>query len=240
MTGLGLTQVALAAESPITITDGKPYNLNADLSYLLNNTGNTDGSSTKSESLAGHIDFKRMMGSWGQELYGEAIGSNSNDSSNHVERYRAFGKMIHSEGTFYEFGKLQWEKDLSSAFDYQTEATVGLGKELYRDQVQFLTGEVGAGVRYSKQNAYPQDGRTDAIGTVSGHYERKLTGTTTFTEDLGYDFGATSRTFRSRTGLSIAMTDRLSGLLSYDYKKINASEGNSYTALTSVGVKYVY
>ncbi len=238
--GLGAVQLASAAESPIKVTDGKPYNLNADLSYLLNNTGNTDGSSTKSESLAGHIDFKRMMGEWGQQFYGEAVGSNSSDSDSHVERYLASGKMIHSEGTFYEFGKLQWEKDLSSAFDYQVDATVGVGKELYRDPVQFLTGEIGAGVRYSKEDAPPQQGHTDGIGTLSGHYERTLTKTTTFTEDMSYDYGSTSRTFRSRTGLSIAVTDRVSGLLSYDYKKIFSSEGDSYTALTSVGVKYVY
>ena len=148
--------------------------------------------------------------------------------------------MIHSEGSYYEFGKLQWEKDRSSAFDFQTSLTFGLGTELYRDEVQFLNGEVGLGVRYSKESLPPHDNTTEAIGTVAAHYERKLTPTVNFSQDLGFDYGSSSNTLRSRTALAMTMTERLSGLFSYDYKQISADLGDTHSSLTSFGLKYSY
>ncbi|WP_410210763.1 YdiY family protein [Aquirhabdus sp.] len=240
MLGLSLSVVSYAAEDAIKVSKDKDYNLDADLSYLLNNSNNTDGTSSNKQSIAGHVTFKRMQGDWGQEFKAEAIGSSDNQSTDNIERYLASGKLMHSEGSYYEFGKLQWEKDLSSAFDYQTYLTGGIGSELYRDDVQFLTGEIGAGVRYSVERQPPKDDKTEAIGTLAAHYERTLTKTVNFAQDLGYDYGASSNTFRSRSALSMMMTDKLSGLLSFDYKKISSNEGDSNSSLTAFGLKYSY
>lgn len=237
MLGLSISVASHAAENMIKVD--KDYKLDADLSYLLNSTESGGTSDTK-QSFAGHVVYQRMYGEWGQELKASAITSSDNHSSSNVEQYLASGKMTHSEGTFYEFGKLQWEKDLNSAFDYQTSLTVGLGKELYRDDVQFLTGEIGVGVRYEVDRLPPQNATTEAIGTVAAHYERQLLSTTRFTQDLGFDYGSTSNTIRSRSALSVLMTDKLSGLVSFDYKKINADMGSSSTTLTAVGLKYSY
>ncbi len=236
--GLGICATSYATEAPITVT--KDYNLDADLSYLLSNSSQPDGTSTDQQSVAGHIDYKRMVGVWGQEIKAEAIGSNSNTSTSNVERYLVAGKMIHSEGSYYEFGKLQWEKDRSSSFDYQTSLTAGLGSELYRDEIQFFNGELGLGVRYDKNSLPPHDGNTEAIATVAAHYERKLTPTVNFSQDLGYDYGSSTNTFRSRSALSLTMTEHLSGLFSYDYKKISADLGDSHSSLTAFGLKYSY
>lgn len=237
MFGLSISFASHAAESMIKVD--KDYKLDADLSYLLNTT-ESDGTSNTKQSVSGHIVYQRMYGDWGQELKASAVSSSDNDSTESVEQYLASGKMTHSEDSFYEFGKLQWEKDLSSAFDYQTSLTLGLGKELYRDDTQFLKGEIGAGVRYSVDRLPPQDATTEAIGTVAAHYERQLLPTTRFTQDLGFDYGSSSNTLRSRSALSITMTEKLSGLVSFDYKKINADLGSSSTTLTAVGLKYNY
>lgn len=239
--GLSLSATSFAAEDLIKITKDKDYNLDADLSYLLNTTQSSGTASDTKQSFAGNIDYKRMFRSWGGEFKASAVNSSDNNSNGtDIEQYLAFGKMTHSEGSYYEFGKLQWEKDLSSAFDYQTSLTAGLGKELYRDDVQFLTGELGAGVRYDVERAPPQNTSTEAIGTVAAHYERQLLPTTRFTQDLGFDYGSSSNTIRSHSAVSVMMTDKLSGLVSFDYKKINSDEGNSRTTLTSVGLKYSY
>ncbi|MBC7751266.1 MAG: DUF481 domain-containing protein [Candidatus Saccharibacteria bacterium] len=241
MLGLSLSATSFAAESLIKISKDKDYNLDVNLSYLLNTTQSSGTASDTKQSFAGNIDYKRMIGDWGSEFKASAINSSdSNSNGTNIEQYLAFGKMTHSEGSYYEFGKLQWEKDLSSAFDYQTSLTAGLGKELYRDDVQFLTGELGAGVRYDVERAPPQRTSTDAIGTVAAHYERQLLPTTRFTQDLGFDYGSLSNTIRSRSAVSVMMTEKLSGQVSFDYKKINAGGGNSRTTLTAVGLKYSY
>jgi len=241
MLGLSLSITSFAAEDMVKVTKDKDYNLDADLSYLLNTTQSSGTSSDTKQSFAGNIDFKRMFGNWGGEFKASAVNSSdSNTSGTDVEQYLAFGKMTHSEGSFYEFGKLQWEKDLTSAFDYQTSLTVGLGRELYRDDAQFLTGEIGAGVRYDVDRLPPHDSKTEAIGTVAAHYERQLLPTTKFIQDVGFDYGSQSNTIRTHSALSVMMTDKLSGQVSFDYKKINADIGGSRTTLTAVGLKYSY
>ncbi len=235
---LGLS-ISAASYAEDMIKVDKDYKLDADLSYLLNTTTG-DGTSDKKQSVAAHLLYQRMYGVWGQEFKASAVSSNDNHSTDSVEQYLASAKMTHSEGSFYEFGKLQWEKDLNSAFDYQTSFTVGLGKELYRDDIQFLTGEIGAGVRYEVDRLPPQDAKTEAIGTVAAHYERQLLPTTRFMQDLGFDYGSSSNTIRSHSAISVKMSEQLSGLVSFDYKKINADIGSSSTTLTSVGLKYSY
>lgn len=237
MLGLSLGIASFAAEDMIKVD--KDYKLDADLSYLLNTT-ESGGSSDTKQSFAGHIVYQRMYGDWGQELKASAVSSSDNHSTDRIEQYLASGKMTHSEDTFYEFGKLQWEKDLRSAFDYQIALTLGLGKELYRDDIQFLTGEIGTGVRYEVDRLPPQDTATEAVGTVAAHYERQLLPTTHFTQDVGFDYGSSSNTIRSRSAFSVTMTDKLSGLVSVDYKKINADLGSSSSTLTAVGLKYSY
>ena len=238
---LSICASASAVESAIDVK--KDYDLDADLSYLLNNTHETSDQSrqsTSQQNVAAHVDYKQMVGVWGQEFKAEAIGSHSNDGTDNAERYLASGKMMHSEGSYYEFGKLQWEKDLSSAFDFQTALTVGLGSELYRDELQLLNGELGLGVRYDQDRLPPRHHTTEPIGTAALHYERKLTPTVNFSQDLGYDYGSSTNTFRARSEITMTITERLSGLFSYDYKKISADLGDSQTTLTSFGLKYSY
>jgi putative salt-induced outer membrane protein YdiY len=228
---------ASAVESAISVK--KDYDLDADLSYLLNNSSESGAPSTKQQSVAGHLDYKRMMGTWGQELKAEGVGSNSNNSVDNVERYLVAGKMMHSENTgYYEFAKLQWEKDRGSSFDSQTALTLGLGSVLYRDEVQLLNGELGLGARYDIDRIPPHNSTTEAIATVAAHYERKLTPTVNASLDLGDDYGSGSNTARAHAELSMTISEHLSGLFSYDYKQIDAKIGDSRAALTSFGIKY--
>ena len=121
MLGLSIGVASHAAESMIKVD--KDYKLDADLSYLLN-TSDSGGASDTKQSFAGHVVYQRMYGEWGQELKASAVTSSDNNSTDNVEQYLVSGKMTHSEDSFYEFGKLQWEKDLNSAFDYQTSLTL--------------------------------------------------------------------------------------------------------------------
>lgn len=227
----------MAAEAPIKVT--KDYHLDADVSYLMNTSTGTDGSSTDKQNLAANISYKRMLGVWGQEVKAEAVSTQDDNATDNIERYLLSGKLMHQQGEHaYQFAKLQLEKDLNSAFDYQASLTGGVGYEFLKDDIQLLTGEVGAGVRYSKDRAPPQDTRTEALGTLAVHYQRKLTDTTHFTQDLGYEYGAESSTFRSKTSLAMAISKQISGLVSYQIKDISADEGNSRDALTSIGLKY--
>ncbi|MEC7118886.1 MAG: DUF481 domain-containing protein [Pseudomonadota bacterium] len=232
-----LTLLMLATSSSQANTTPATEKLDVDLSYLINDARAADGSKTKKQNLAGNAKYQRRAGVWGQELQAEAINSQGGDDN--VERYLAAAKLTHhSTDTFYQYGRVQLEKDLNSAFDYQANATVGLGYEVLRDDRQYLTTEAGIGVRHSKEKLPPRDTTNELIGTVGLAYERKLTDSVKFNQTLGYEYGEDSQVLRSRSALSVVLSERLSGLVSYQLKDTRADEGNSRDGLTAIGLKY--
>ena len=211
--------------------------LEVDLSYLLNDSRAADGSKTNKQNLAGNAKYQRRQGVWGQELQAEAV--NSQGSSDNVERYLAAAKATHySTDTFYQYGRVQLEKDLNSAFDYQGNVTVGLGYEVLRDDVQRLTTEAGIGVRHSKQKLTPRDTTNELLGTVGLAYERKITDTLRFNQDLAYEYGEDTQILRSRSAFSATLSQNISGIVSYQLKDTMSDDGDSRDGLTSIGLKY--
>lgn len=217
--------------------DSATEKLNVDLSYLMNDSRAADGSKTSKQNLAGNAKYQRRQGVWGQELLAEAV--NSQGSSDNLERYLAAAKATHySTDTFYQYGRVQLEKDLNSAFDYQANITAGLGYEVLRDELQFLTIEAGLGVRHSKQKLAPNDTTNESLGTVGLAYERKITDTLKFNQDLAYEYGEDTQILRSRSAFSAALSRNISGIVSYQLKDTMSDNGDSRDGLTSIGLKY--
>lgn len=216
---------------------GVTEKLNVDLSYLVNDSRAADGSKTNKQNLAGNAKYQRRQGAWGQELQAEAVSSQG--GGDNVERYLASAKATHySTATFYQYGRVQLEKDLNSAFDYQANITAGLGYEVLRDDLQFLTVEAGLGVRHSKQKLAPRDTTNESLGTVGLAYERKITDTLKFNQDLAYEYGEDTQILRSRSAFSAALSKNISGIVSYQLKDTMSDTGDSRDGLTSIGLKY--
>lgn len=218
----------------------KDYKLETDLGYLINKS-KSEGSSTTKENLTAHMLFQRQKGIWGQEVVAQAISTNDDSSDDNVERYLLSGKLMHrSSDTVYQFGKLTAEKDLSSAFDYQLTATVGLGKDIIKTDVQSLAVEVGAGYRYSKERYEPHDDIGEAIGTVAAFYQYQITPSVRFNQDLSFEGGKDTKTIRSRTALSADLTKNFAAVASYNIKDLRADSGDSQDSLLSLGLRYRY
>lgn len=222
----------------IQIDEGKPFRLEGDLGYLLNNSKSTDGSSSSKENLTARILFQRQVGVWGQEVVANAT-STHDDSSDNIERYLLAGKLLHrSTDTVYQFGKINAEKDLSSAFNYQISTTGGVGLDILKDEKQSLSTEVGAGYRFSEKKAGGNN--NEIIGTVAAFYQYQITPSVRFNQDLGYDYGQDSQTFRSRTALTTDLTQHFSAFASYNLNDIKADAGDSRDSLLSLGLHYKY
>lgn len=229
----------------INIKENQTYRLEGDLSYLLN-TSRANGESSRKENLAANILFQRQAGIWGQELKAEAVSANDDsDASKNVERYMLYGKLLHrnpeTSDNVYQFLKLQGDKDLMSSFDYQVGLTGGAGLDILKTEKQELTGEVGAGYRYSKLDSgipHRASDYNELIGTLALFYQYKFNDVVSFNQDLAYDYGNKSQTFRSRSSVSAMLTDSISGLVSYQMKDLKADNGNSSDSLFSVGLRY--
>ena len=225
----------------VEVNQDKLFKLEGDLSYLLNSS-KSSGQTTSKENLAAHVLFQRQVGIWGQELQAEAVSANDDgNSGNNVERYMLAGKLLHrSSDTIYQYAKLQGDKDLQSAFDYQIALTAGLGFDLLKEDKQTLTTEVGAGYRYSKDRYAPFEDQNEVIGTLGLYYAYLFNERVKFNQDLGYEFGKEAQILRSRSSVSASLTDSISGLVSYQLKDTQADSGNSRDSLFSVGIKYAY
>lgn len=229
----------------INIKENQNYRLDGDLSYLFN-TSRANGESSHKQNLAANILFQRQAGIWGQEFKAEAVSANDDsDASKNVERYMLYGKLIHrnaeTSDNVYQFLKLQGDKDLMSSFDYQVGFTGGAGLDILKTEKQELTGEVGAGYRYSKLDSgipHRASDYSELIATLALFYQYKFNDVVSFNQDLSYDYGNKSQTFRSRSSVSAMLTESVSGLVSYQVKDLQANQGNSSDALFSVGLRY--
>lgn len=225
----------------IQIDEGKPFRLESDLGYLISNTKSNNGSSTSKENLTARILFQRQAGVWGQEVVFNAVSAHDDSATNNIERYLVAGKLLHrSTDTVYQFAKINAEKDLSSAFQYQITTTGGVGFDILKDEKQSLSTEVGLGHRLSKERAAPQDATNELVGTVAAFYQYQITPDIRFNQDLGYDYGQDSQTFRSRTALTADLTKHFSAFGSYNMNRITADAGNSRDSLLSLGLHYKY
>lgn len=225
----------------INIDANKPFRLEGDLGYLLSNSKSSDGSSSSKTNLNARLLFQRQVGVWGQEVIANAVSANDDKSTDNLERYSLAGKVLHrSTDTVYEFGKLNAEKDLSSSFDYQVGLTGGFGFDILKDEKQSLSTEVGAGYRFSKERVAPHDSNNEIIGTLAAFYQYKITPSVRFNQDLGYEYGQDSQTFRSRTALTTDLTKHFSAFASYNINDIKADIGNSRDSLMSLGLHYKY
>lgn len=229
----------------INIKENQSYRLDGDLSYLLN-TSRANGERSRKENLAANVLFQRQTGIWGQELKAEAVSANDDsDANKNVERYMLYGKLLHrnleTSDSVYQFLKLQGDKDLMSKFDYQIGLTGGAGLDLVKSDKQELTGEVGAGYRYSKLESSEPHTASDyneLIGTMALFYQYKFNDVVSFNQDLAYEFGNKAQTFRSRSSVNAMLTASVSGLVSYQMKDLQADQGNSSDSLFSVGLRY--
>ena len=229
--------VVLAAEAPIVATPEQQFE--ADVSYLLNSSKTDGASSDRKQNLTANAVWKRMQGVWGQEVKAQAVSSQSNQNNDDLERYLLSGKLMHQQTpSVYQFAKLQLEKDLNTAFDYQATLSAGVGYDFIRDDVQVLTGELGAGVRYNNFKDQTQQDTQELVGTAGVHYERKLTDTTRFVQDLGYEYGEDASILRSKTEVSVAISKQISGVVSYQVKDTMADAADARDTVMAVGMKY--
>ena len=111
------------------------------------------------------------------------------------------------EGDHSLFGRLSYEDDRFSGFDYQTNLTVGYSRLLLSRPGHTLRGDLGAGVRHS---AFVAGGsNTEFITRLAGAYEWQISETSRFTQALSTEIGGDSVITRSSSAITAAIATSL-------------------------------
>ena len=195
------------------------------------------GSDGDKESLTFKAALNRQWGNFVLENRAEAISASSDDSDGTARYLLASKQRFGLSESDYLFLQELFEKDSASDYRYQASLTGGYGRTLFRDDRHALVGELGAGVRYSKERVGGNE--TSPIATGALDYRYKFNSTADFHQRVAVEGGSDSNIFRSLSELRFKLNDSLGVALGYDIKR-EYSDSNTRLNLTTVSLSYVY
>ncbi len=176
-------------------------------------SGNSD-----SESLNANLGISREDEEWKHSaslraIRAESEGETSADSLVFKGRSEyGFGEKS------YVFGKLRYEDDEFSGYDYQTSLSFGAGSRFIENEKQLLDASVGLGYRTIKDSV-TGDTEDEAIVTSDLIYEYKISETATFTQKVLIESGDENTYSESDTSLTARIVGALAAKISYLVKR---------------------
>lgn len=171
-------------------------------------SGNTD-----TQSLSAKINLGHERAKWRHTLNLEALNNADNDVTT-AERYAGNWQTDYKFTEFdYIFGRLAYETDKFSGYDYRTSETLGYGRRVLKTPRMTLDLEAGAGARQSRLETDGTEHET--IARLAGRYAWQISPTAKFTEDLSTEIGADATITRSVTALQTDILGNLAMKLSY-------------------------
>lgn len=222
--GLALSSSAFATEST--------WSGEAELG-LVATSGNTE-----TQTISGKAKIENDRKKWHHAVSLETLSTESEDVTT-AERFLVTGKTDYkiSERS-YAFGRLSYEDDRFSGYEYQTTGALGMGYRAITQETLSLDLEAGPGVRQSKiDNA--NDSESETTLYLSGLLDWKLSETANFTEELTSEIGEDVTITKSITGLKSQVAGNLAMKITYTIKNtsevpVGVEDTDTETAVTLV------
>lgn len=144
---------------------------------------------------------------WRHNLALEALNSEEDDDTI-AERYLATWQSDYKFSEHeYLFGRVAYEDDKFSGYEYRVTETVGYGRRVLDRSNMTLDLEAGPGARQSKL----EDGNTENefVTRLAARYAWQISEHAKFTEDLSSDIGKDAAITKSVTGLQAKINGNL-------------------------------
>lgn len=203
-----LPVLALAEEAPAPV---RKLTGEGEAAYL------KSSGSSQQETFKGFTFTRYQRDAWTHELRLEGLNE-YNDLTGQRTRERYF-VLEKTSWNFtprdYLFVKPQYEKDVQSAFEYQSQVALGYGHQFLKTDTLFLTTDVGAGYRHSKADV-TGDSKDEAVGNAALKFEWKFRPGARFTEDVSVDTGPENTVTRTRSAVIFALAGRFGLTVAYE------------------------
>ena len=205
---------------------------------------NTSGNS-KTSTVNAKVNATYEKESWRHNLHAETLKTTSANVTS-AEKYQASGQSDYKfTETDYAFGRINYENDKFSGFDYQTTLSAGYGKRVINETDMTLDLEIGPGVRYSKTTAIllpatPSVSDNDPLLRVAAKYLWKVSENANFTEDLSSEIGSDITISKSVTALQANINTTLAMKISFTAKHTSDVPFGSKKTDTETAVTLVY
>lgn len=180
---------------------------------FITTSGNSD-----SENLNASLSVSRARERWKHTASIEANKAEADDVTS-VDRMVLKERSEYAiEESYYLFGRLRYEDDEFSGYDYQASVTFGVGSSFTLDERHLFDTSIGLGVRTIKDS---ETGATDDEGIVIGEvlYEYKISETATFLQSLLVENGEENTYTQSETALRTRINGNLAAKFNYLVKR---------------------
>lgn len=204
----------------------------AELGFI-KTTGNTE-----TESLNFKFGLNNKRKNWEHSLKAESASS-SDSAGTTAERYFLSLKSLYSISKFsYLFGRLQYEDDRFSGYNYQSSEVLGYGRRLVNRDSLKINAEMGAGIR---QNAF-KDGtsKSESIFLIGGDLDWAISKTASLSEAITVEIGEDRTISKSVSGLKTKINSSLSSKITYTVKHASDVPVGTKKTDTELAVTLVY
>jgi len=227
---------AILLGTQIAVADDLGWQGEGELGFT-NTSGNTE-----TESLLAKLSLGYKQTSWEHNLKFEALRAEDNKKLT-AERYGAnlqsdYKMSKHS----YLFGKLRYEEDHFSSYDYQGSFILGYGNHVIDTERTSLKLEIGAGVNKNElelDNVTTQS-QEQAVAYAGLNFSQKIGTHSEFTQDIRVEGGEDNVYTESDTGFKVNIMENLAMKLSVLVKHNSevAAEKKKTDTVTAVTVVY--
>jgi len=207
----------------IVVAEETPWKGEGELG-ITQTTGNTEN-----QNVIAKLELTHEQDSWKHKAKLEALRTEDEEKLT-AERYEFKWKTDYKLSELsYVFGKLRYEEDKFTGYNYQASLSTGYGYKVFDTDIDSLDLEAGIGVRTfelegevtddSEKSEFvglklESESEQEAIVTFALAYTRKIGANTKFTQDFLVEAGSENIYSKSDTGLKVSMTDRLALKLS--------------------------
>lgn len=177
--------------------------------------GYTDVSgNTESDSLNAKLGISKEKDKWKHSASIESLKS-STDNVTSADRLVLKEKSEYKIGTFsYLFGKLRYEDDEFSGFEYQASISFGAGSRFIHTESHALDASAGIGYRETKDELTRRV-EDEGILTANAKYDWKISKSASFSEEISIESGDTNTYSESETALTTKINGNLASRINY-------------------------
>ncbi len=176
-------------------------------------SGNSD-----SESLNASLRVARETEKWKHSSSLRAIRAESEGETS-ADSLEFRGRSEYGIGEkSYVFGRLRYEDDEFSGYDYQTSLAFGVGSRFIENEKHLLDASAGLGYRTIKDSA-TGDTEDETIVTADLIYEYVISETSTLREAILVESGDENTYTESETSLTARIAGHLAAKISYLVKR---------------------
>jgi putative salt-induced outer membrane protein len=207
LVSLSLLLAAANALAQAPSGDEEGISGSASLGYLAT-SGNTDSTNAN----AG-FELTWTLETWAHEFRAGAVKARSNEVTTAQSYTAGYQGRRETGDRSYFFVTGDWEQDEFSAYDNRTSESVGYGRRFIDTERHELNAEVGAGARQLERIDGTKEG--DAIVRAALDYAWTINGTTSFSQELTIESGATNTSSVSLSDLRARLFGMVNLVLSY-------------------------